>query len=69
MADDFIPMSQTCANCGVTVTNDAELNARHPLEFIEALRARGWYIPLTQVSSLPSSGIKPHTCPKCTSSS
>jgi hypothetical protein len=66
----FIAMSITCPGCGQTVTNDATLNARHPLDFLQALRDRGWYIPSTQPTSpLPTSGIKPHGCPKCASSS
>jgi len=61
--DDIIPMSQTCSNCGSTVVND-DPEIRHPLQFLDALRARGW--------SIPAAGGVHHNntrCPRCASSS
>jgi hypothetical protein len=58
MADDVIPMSMTCSNCGVTVTNDMP-EIQHPLEFMQALRLRGW----------KCDEGKPPRCDKCQTSS
>ena len=59
---DVIAMSQTCSNCGATVVND-DPAIKHPVEFLDALRARGWFIPESPT------GLKPHRCPQCHSSS
>ena len=59
-------MAQTCSKCGTTVTNDMP-EVLHPLQFLDELRKRGWYIPLTQIGQHPTSGNRPHTCPKCSS--
>jgi hypothetical protein len=59
-----IPMSMSCTKCGDVVHND-DATLRHPVDFIQALRDRGWYIPVTQVSQNPTSGVQPHTCPRC----
>ena len=58
---DVIAMSQSCSRCGTTVTND-ETAIRHPLEFLDALRARGWSIPAANGVH----HINPR-CPKCAS--
>lgn len=64
--DEVIPMSITCPGCGCTVYND-NAAIRHPLDFIAAMRDRGWHVPVTQLSTLPTSGNKGHSCPKCAS--
>ncbi len=53
---NVIAMSQSCSRCGATVTND-DAEIRHPLEFLQALRDRGWSIP-------DASGVH-HINPKC----
>jgi hypothetical protein len=58
---DVIAMSQSCSKCGTTVTND-DPTIRHPLDFLQALRDRGW-----QIASQPA--LKPALCPRCASSS
>lgn len=62
-----IPMSMTCPSCGQTVTNDMA-DIKHPLDFLEALRQRGWFIPSTQFGSPGAQRPRPHACPKCASS-
>ena len=60
---DVIAMAQTCPGCGSTVVND-DPTITHPLQFLDALRARGWYIPGTQPATSQQTR-KPHACPKC----
>lgn len=64
---DIIAMSQTCTKCGATVTND-DPTIKHPLDFLHALRARGWFIPDTMPATTRDAG-RPHMCNKCVSSS
>ena len=54
---DVIAMAVTCYICGTTLHND-DPTIRHPLDFTDAARARGW----TFVG--PVAG-KPR-CPTCT---
>jgi hypothetical protein len=60
----IIPMSQTCSRCGKTVTNDVP-EIRHPLDFVDALRKRGWFIPHPGATPRPTSGERPHLCDTC----
>jgi hypothetical protein len=57
-------MAQTCSNCAATVVND-DPAIKHPLEFLQALKERGWFIPSVQP---PSAQQAPPRCPKCASS-
>jgi hypothetical protein len=58
---DVIAMSQSCSKCGSSVHND-DATIRHPLDFLQALRERGWSITPTEGTH------KPALCQKCASS-
>ena len=59
---DVTPMSQSCSHCVATVTNDDPTIA-HPLDFLQALRDRGWLV--VQAGGT----FQLAKCPKCASSS
>ncbi|MDE2471861.1 MAG: hypothetical protein KGL35_24835 [Bradyrhizobium sp.] len=61
---DVIAMAITCPDCSTRVHND-DPDIKHPLEFLAALRARGWFIPDTQYPSPPPSKSRAHACPAC----
>jgi hypothetical protein len=64
---DVIAMSQSCSKCGATVTND-DPAIQHPLDFLQALRERGWQIASTQFGAQSNAANKPTLCARCASS-
>lgn len=42
MTDEVIPMALTCARCGKRIHND-DSTIRHPSDFLQACRTRGWF--------------------------
>lgn len=56
MTDAPIEMALTCADCGASVYNDVA-DVKHPLEFCNACRMRGWQVPLNPPG--------PPVCPDC----